>query len=150
MENYDVVAGLNELISQEKVGFDSLSAITGLTASEVQNFAKASSSLNSVASSTNHGALKHGLLGRLVVLLRDGLEIDDEARVRAQLEVLEGTFLLSKQNIGNLLGLEPSQIASFVSDPTSVSAEMRYSIGVGVGAVAMAVFQIHQTLQELT
>jgi hypothetical protein len=129
---------LRRIIAEGRISEEALRAITGIAGERLADFLD-----RSVAGlSAKAPVLSGDETTRLSVLgsqLVQGLEIDDDERLRGILEGLTIEFKLTPQNIALLTATNLEDVETCLRDPGTVPSERKYSLGLRVSYLNLAI-----------
>ena len=133
----DIAGELRGLIADGRISSPSLTAITGIGPEGIAAFA------NSVPgrweAPTGLSAEGMARLTALVAQLTEGLEIDDDVRLRAIVETLSVQFGLTRENIALLTKVPLDDLNASLGDPPAASHDVRFRVAMRVNYLFQAV-----------
>lgn len=121
---------LKRAVDDGRLSEESLEAITEIPTAKLRSFF-AGAEAGPVGVTAKPQTLSSDEVTRLAVLaaqIGQGLEIDDEERLRATLEGLTAQFHLTLENIALLVDAEPTDLAVALREPASLPADRKYAL----------------------
>ncbi|MGO1316798.1 MAG: HTH domain-containing protein [Cellulomonadaceae bacterium] len=123
---------LRQIIAQGRISEDALHAITGIGREKLRPLLyEAQPEVTGLT--TQPQALSDEESVRLSVLaaqLTDGLQIDDDERLKAIFESLTVECGLTLQNIAEFIGLDAGDVESALGAPQSIPADTKYQLAI--------------------
>lgn len=144
VEAFDVDQGLRDLVSTGKITVESLSAITGITTTALQQYLSETHSPGMVAPGSGLPGTQGAQLAMLSGLLTIGLEEDDDVRLRALVETLTDQYNLTHENIALLIDVDVADVDAVAFDAATVGAEKKYRLAVRLSYVLTAISNAEQ------
>jgi hypothetical protein len=121
---------LKRAVDEGRLSEESLEAITEVPTARLRFFL-AGPEAGVVGVTAKPQPLSSDEATRLAVLaaqIGQGLEIDDDERLRATLEGLTAQFHLTPENIALLIHAEPTDLAVALREPASLPADRKYAL----------------------
>lgn len=138
-EAYDVDEGLGHLIDTGRISPESLSAITGITTTTLQDYLAAGHQLGTTAAPSALSGTQSTQLSTLSVLLTEGLTEDDDVRLRALVETLTLQYNLTHENIALLIDADAADVEAIATDAATVDADRKYRLALRLSYVLTAI-----------
>ncbi|WP_412148584.1 HTH domain-containing protein [Curtobacterium flaccumfaciens] len=138
-EAYDVDQGLRHLVKSGRMSTESLSAITGIATTTLQGHLAGDNEPGMTAPTSALTGSQGTQLAMLAVLLTDGLNEDDDVRLRALVESLTLQYKLTHENIALLIDADAADIAAIADDAAQVDAGKKYRLGVRLSYLLTAI-----------
>jgi|GEM_PF-1163031 len=145
---YNPVDRLQQLLREGKISRESVLAIMEASPEWLESYLAQTGSDapgmtvgSSGYSWDSEDDLRASRLTGFVGVLTHAFDIEEDERVHAIIETFPDMFQLSYENVAALTGLDARDIASFMSDPSSVSFETRYKLGVRCSYLLNAIGQ---------
>lgn len=141
----DIAAEIRKMIDDGRLSLDAVERMTGIEHQSLVSFLEddhSAASTELLQAETPLMAGDSGRLATLVAQLTEGLQIDDDARVKGILESLVAACGLTPDNLAKLLGVDERTVTSALDDIASMSIEARYVLGIRgsylIGAINQA------------
>ncbi|HWU60170.1 MAG TPA: HTH domain-containing protein [Microbacteriaceae bacterium] len=132
VEAFNVESELRRIVAEGRISEESLQTITGIPgdviASLLSDAREREPGLSAPPSKLSPDQI--GRLSALVDQLTEGLQIDDDTRLKAIIQTLTEQFRMTHQHIALLTGIDLNDLKSALYDPDTAKAERKYELAI--------------------
>jgi hypothetical protein len=132
VEAFNVESELRRIVAEGRISEESLQTITGIPgdviASLLSDARERELGLSAPPSKLSPDQI--GRLSALVDQLTEGLQIDDDTRLKAIIQTLTEQFRMTHQHIALLTGIDLNDLKSALYDPDTAKAERKYELAI--------------------
>ena len=141
-----VIDELKRLVAEGQISADALHVITGVPVDSMRSLLAEAplESAETIRESAALSAEENGRLSILTAQLTDGLQIDDDERLKGILESLTIECHLTLENIAGLTGTDVHDLELALQDPHALSADKKYTLAIKGSYLINAVNQVRR------
>jgi hypothetical protein len=120
------------MVAEGRISEESLQAITGIRGDAIASLLGATHEREPglFAPPSAFSPDEIGRLSTLVDQLAEGLQVDDDVRLSAIIQTLTVQFRMTHQHIALLIGMDPNDLESILSNPNAAQPERKCALAI--------------------